>query len=132
VHAADERMDPVDAGEPLGVPHHVARTGVTATGHDDEPLPAEVHHQGLVVTDQRIGLPPAIQKRIALEVEAGRSTMGNAIYRDIVQMSLLVDVDFAVVAVPVAYRYQSGGGPPPPSRTASAGPSWTRSTAGGA
>jgi hypothetical protein len=49
------------------------------------------------------------QERIALEVEAGRSTMGNAIYRDIVQMSLLVDVDYAVVAVPVAYRYQSGG-----------------------
>jgi hypothetical protein len=49
------------------------------------------------------------QERIALEVEAGRSTMGNAIYRDIMQMSLLVDVDYAVVAVPVAYRYQSGG-----------------------
>jgi hypothetical protein len=51
------------------------------------------------------------QERIALEVEAGRSTMGNAIYRDIVQMSLLVDVDFAVVAVPVAYRYGRGQRP---------------------
>lgn len=47
--------------------------------------------------------------RIALEVEAGRSWQGNAIYRDIVQMSLLVDVDYAVVAVPVEYRFKSGG-----------------------
>src|SRR5258708_4095199 len=43
--------------------------------------------------------------RLALEVEAGRSTAGNAIYRDLIQMSLLVDVDYAAVAVPVAYRY---------------------------
>jgi hypothetical protein len=45
----------------------------------------------------------------ALEVEAGRSTLGNAIYRDIVQMSLLVDVEYAAVAVPRTYRYSSGG-----------------------
>jgi hypothetical protein len=49
--------------------------------------------------------------RIALEVEGGRSTLGNAIYRDIIQMSLLVDVDYAVVAVPVAYRYSASGKP---------------------
>jgi hypothetical protein len=47
--------------------------------------------------------------RIALEVEAGRAQAGNAIYRDIVQMALLVDVDYAAVAVPLAYRYDSGG-----------------------
>ena len=49
------------------------------------------------------------QEHIALEVEAGRATMGNAIYRDIVQMSLLVDVDYAVVAVPLSYHYKSSG-----------------------
>ena len=49
-------------------------------------------------------------QRVALEVEAGRSTMGNAIYRDLIELALLVDVDFAVVAVPVSYRYLSGGG----------------------
>lgn len=51
--------------------------------------------------------------RIALEVEAGRAQAGNAIYRDIVQMALLVDVDYAVVAVPLAYRYESQGRPRP-------------------
>lgn len=45
---------------------------------------------------------------IALEVEAGRATMGNAIYRDIIQTSLLVDVVYAAVAVPVSYRYNYG------------------------
>jgi hypothetical protein len=48
------------------------------------------------------------QHGIALEVEAARATMGNAIYRDLVQASLIVDVAFLVLAVPIAYRYRSG------------------------
>ena len=47
------------------------------------------------------------ERKVALEVEAGRSMLGNAIYRDLVQMSLLVDVEYAVIAVPMAYRYNS-------------------------
>ena len=46
---------------------------------------------------------------IALEVEAGRATMGNAIYRDLIQGSLMVDARFLALAVPVEYRYKSGG-----------------------
>jgi hypothetical protein len=46
---------------------------------------------------------------IALEVEAGRATMGNAIYRDLVQGSLMVDARFLVLAVPIEYRYKTGG-----------------------
>jgi hypothetical protein len=42
---------------------------------------------------------------IALEVEAGRATMGNAIYRDLVQASLMVDARYLALAVPVEYRY---------------------------
>jgi len=42
---------------------------------------------------------------IALEVEAGRATMGNAIYRDLIQASLMVDARFLALAVPVEYRY---------------------------
>jgi hypothetical protein len=42
---------------------------------------------------------------IALEVEAGRATMGNAIYRDLIQASLMVDAEFLAMAVPVEYRY---------------------------
>jgi len=46
---------------------------------------------------------------VALEVEAGQATMGNAIYRDLIQGSLMVDARFLVLAVPVEYRYKSGG-----------------------
>jgi hypothetical protein len=45
---------------------------------------------------------------IALEVEAGRATMGNAIYRDLIQGSLMVDARFFALAVPLEYRYHSG------------------------
>ena len=45
---------------------------------------------------------------IALEVEAGRATMGNAIYRDLIQGSLMVDARFLALAVPLEYRYKSG------------------------
>jgi hypothetical protein len=44
---------------------------------------------------------------IALEVEAGRATMGNAIYRDIIQGSLIVDARVLTLAVPIEYRYKS-------------------------
>ena len=42
---------------------------------------------------------------IALEVEAGRATMGNAIYRDLIQGALMVDATYLALAVPVEYRY---------------------------
>jgi len=45
------------------------------------------------------------RRKIALEVEAGRATMGNAVYRDIIQAWLMVDADFLALAVPVEYRY---------------------------
>jgi hypothetical protein len=47
--------------------------------------------------------------KIVLEVEAGRAIMGNAIFRDIIQMSLMVDADHAVIAMPQVYSYKSGG-----------------------
>ncbi len=47
--------------------------------------------------------------RCGLEVEAGRAWMGNAVYRDLVQGLVMVQVDFLVLAVPNAYKYQSGG-----------------------
>ena len=41
-------------------------------------------------------------------MEAGPATMGNAIYRDLIQSSLMVDARFLALATPVEYRYQSG------------------------
>jgi hypothetical protein len=48
---------------------------------------------------------------IALEIEAGRGVMGNAVYRDIIQTSLLLDARHLVLAVAAQYHYTSGGKP---------------------
>lgn len=42
---------------------------------------------------------------IAVEVEAGRGAKGNADYRDIVRMSLLLDARYMVLLMPMVYRY---------------------------
>ncbi|MEO0438969.1 MAG: hypothetical protein AAF098_18945 [Pseudomonadota bacterium] len=47
--------------------------------------------------------------RCGLEVEAGRAWMGNAIYRDLIQALVMVQVDVLALAVPLGYRYKSGG-----------------------
>ena len=46
--------------------------------------------------------------RCGLEVEAGRAWMGNAVYRDIVLSTVMVDVDHLVLAVPLQYRFNVG------------------------
>jgi len=55
------------------------------------------------------GFHPA--EGIALEVEAGRGVLGNAVYRDLIQASLLIDARFLVVALLIEYHYKSGGKP---------------------
>lgn len=44
-----------------------------------------------------------------LEIEAGRAWMGNAVYRDLIQALVMVDLNCLALAVPNGYRYQSGG-----------------------
>lgn len=44
-----------------------------------------------------------------LEVEAGRAWLGNAIYRDLIQALVMVDLQCLVLAVPNAYRRKSLG-----------------------
>lgn len=44
-----------------------------------------------------------------LEIEAGRGWMGNAIYRDLVQALVMVELTTLVLAVANSYRYVSGG-----------------------
>ena len=46
---------------------------------------------------------------IVVEVEAGRGARGNAVYRDLVRTSLIVDARFLVLGVMSQYRHQSGG-----------------------
>ncbi len=47
--------------------------------------------------------------RCGLEVEAGRAWMGNAVYRDLIQACVMVEVDHLILAVPQTYKYASGG-----------------------
>jgi hypothetical protein len=47
--------------------------------------------------------------RCGLEVEAGRAWMGNAVYRNLIQAMVMVQVDTLVLAVPNGYKYLSGG-----------------------
>ena len=46
---------------------------------------------------------------IVVEVEAGRGARGNATYRDIIRTSLIVDAQYLVLLLPVAYRHVSSG-----------------------
>ncbi len=47
--------------------------------------------------------------RAGLEIKAGRAWMGNAIYRDLIQALVIVEMDHLFLAVPQAYRYKTGG-----------------------
>lgn len=47
--------------------------------------------------------------RAGLEIEAGRAWMGNAVYRDLIQALVMVDLEHLVMAVPNAYRYKTDG-----------------------
>jgi hypothetical protein len=46
---------------------------------------------------------------VLVEVEAGRGARGNAVYRDLVRASLIVDARFLALGVMNEYRHQSGG-----------------------
>lgn len=47
--------------------------------------------------------------RIVIEVEAGRGARGNAVYRDLIRTSLIVDVRYLALGVMTEYRHLSGG-----------------------
>src|SRR6185437_13402242 len=57
VQAAEQCVQPGDAGQPLCVADDVDGAGVPAAGDDDQSLAAHVHDEGLVVEDQRVGFP---------------------------------------------------------------------------
>lgn len=46
---------------------------------------------------------------IVLEVEAGRGALGNAVYRDLIRASLIVDARYLALGVMQEYRYKSSG-----------------------
>jgi hypothetical protein len=48
---------------------------------------------------------------VLLEVEAGRGARGNAVYRDLVRTSLIVNARFLALGVMIEYHHKSGGKP---------------------
>jgi hypothetical protein len=46
---------------------------------------------------------------IVLEIEAGRGARGNAVYRDLVRTSLIVDAKFLALGVMQSYRHKNVG-----------------------
>lgn len=46
---------------------------------------------------------------IVLEVEAGRGARGNAEYRDLLRTSLILDANFLILMLPIAYRFNANG-----------------------
>lgn len=47
--------------------------------------------------------------KCGLEIEAGRAWMGNAVYRDLVQSLVMVELEHLILAVPQTYKYNSNG-----------------------
>src|SRR5688572_33421874 len=64
VQPSKHRVNLFDAREFLGITNGIDRARVTAAGHHDEPFFPDVHHQSLIIMDERIGLPCAVDLRI--------------------------------------------------------------------
>src|SRR4029079_7920187 len=57
---ADDGSDRSLPGEQLRVPDYVDDPGVTASGQHHEAATRQAHHNRLVIEDQRVGLPAAV------------------------------------------------------------------------
>ena len=47
--------------------------------------------------------------KCGIEIEAGRAWMGNAVYRDLIQSLVMVELEHLIIAVPQTYKYKSNG-----------------------
>ncbi|MEQ8533693.1 MAG: hypothetical protein RIB86_17695, partial [Imperialibacter sp.] len=47
--------------------------------------------------------------KCGIEVEAGRAWMGNAVYRDLIQGLVMVELEHLILVVPQTYKYKSNG-----------------------
>ena len=50
-----------------------------------------------------------VEWQCGLEIEAGRAWMGNAVYRDLIQACVMVQVKYLVLAVPNSDKYLTSG-----------------------
>ena len=44
-----------------------------------------------------------------MEIEAARGWMGNAVYRDLILASVMVNVDYFIIAIANEYKYKTSG-----------------------
>lgn len=47
--------------------------------------------------------------KCGIEVEAGRVWMGNAVYRNLIQGLVMVELEHLILAVPQTYKYKAKG-----------------------
>ena len=60
MQSPEQCINRIDAGEFLSVTNRIDGTSMTAAGQYDESFVPHIHHQRLIVMDERIGLPRAI------------------------------------------------------------------------
>lgn len=49
-----------------------------------------------------------VNEQFVIEIEAGRATMGNQIYKDLFEVSVLVDIEYLCIAVRKLYKFKNG------------------------
>jgi hypothetical protein len=60
MQSSEQCINRIDAGEFLSVTNRIDGTRMTAAGQYDESFVPHIHHQSLIVMDERIGMPRAI------------------------------------------------------------------------
>ena len=60
MEAAEQRIQVLDTREPQRMSGDVHRTGMPTSGHHDKPPASDMHHQRLLVGNQRIRFPPPV------------------------------------------------------------------------
>ena len=112
MEAADDGVQLLHAGEPLGVAADVDDARVPAAGEHDQPAPGDVSDQRLVVQDQRVGLPalaaPGLVDSESLLESGNAVDLASDQHRPVVQERRLPLLDDAEAGV--FQRAAAGGG----------------------
>ncbi len=112
MEAAHQCVQLFHTGEAQGVAGDVDGAGVPAAGEHDEPTVADVHHERLVVEDQRIGFPlvagePLVEGHALLEVGGAVDLAGDQ-HRLVEQQRSLAPLDHLEPLVLQRARRQRG------------------------
>jgi hypothetical protein len=102
VEAAEQRIERLPAGQPLGVPGNVHHAGVAAAGDHHDALVADVHDERLIIEHERVGLPasvePGLLRREAWLVPRGPGDLAGDQHGPAEQEAGLAFLDSAISA----------------------------------